>query len=193
MSHLRIPSPSFSEVISRLLDVPCAILVYLLGIALFCTHAAAAQTTSEATLLKRAGDWSSYVSGGPGRKICFAETTPATREPSGLKRGPGYLFITHRPGTGAPSEIAVIFGFPLKPGTTPKAHIGDRSFDLYAENNSAWPVTLEDQRLMKRLMRSTGTIRITSISRRGNKSINTYSLKGFGESLDRIDAACMFR
>src|ERR1700682_4275048 len=55
-------------------------------------------TGAAPSLIVQYGDWGVYVSQAAKTKICYALSQPKERQPGGLKRDPGYFFISTRPG-----------------------------------------------------------------------------------------------
>ena len=54
-------------------------------------------------------------------RICYVLAQPKTREPDGLKRDPGYAFISDRPAEGVRNEVSFIMGFDISGGTETEA------------------------------------------------------------------------
>jgi hypothetical protein len=142
------------------------------------------------SLLGRSGDWVSFASGKGTEHTCFARTAPTTREPENLKRDPGYLFVSKRPADGAENEVSVLFGYPLDQDNAPQLRIGGREFELFARDKFAWPRRKSDDSALVRLMQAGKDMTITSVSRRGNRTTNTYSLEGFSRALELARDSC---
>ena len=62
------------------------------------------------------GDWNVFVSQTAKGRICYVLAQPKSREPDGLKRDPGYAFISDRPGEGVRNEVSFIMGFDVAGG-----------------------------------------------------------------------------
>ena len=67
------------------------------------------------------GDWNVFVSQTAKGRICYVLAQPKTREPDGLKRDPGYAFISDRPAEGVRNEVSFIMGFDVAGGTDTEA------------------------------------------------------------------------
>ena len=57
------------------------------------------------------GDWNVFVGQAGKGRICYTLAQPKSREPSSLKRDPGYAFISDRPAEGVRNEVSFIMGF----------------------------------------------------------------------------------
>ncbi len=67
------------------------------------------------------GDWNVFVSQTAKGRICYVLAQPKTREPDGLKRDPGYAFISDRPAEGVRNEVSFIMGFDVAGGMEAEA------------------------------------------------------------------------
>ncbi len=67
------------------------------------------------------GDWNVFVSQTAKGRICYVLAQPKTREPTSLKRDPGYAFISDRPSEGVRNEVSFIMGFDVSGGATTEA------------------------------------------------------------------------
>ena len=119
-----------------LLAAPHAVrtLAAALGVCLALAGAnAAAKTTKPAdkdatppaakpALVATYGDWSVFQSQAGKGRICYALAQPKDRAPAGLKRDPGYAFISERPAEGVRNEVSFIMGFEVAlPGDASEA------------------------------------------------------------------------
>jgi len=73
------------------------------------------------------GDWNVFVGQAGKGKICYVLAQPKSREPDGLKRDPGYAFISDRPAEGVRNEVSFIMGFEVAGGAAAagKSETGD--------------------------------------------------------------------
>ena len=76
---------------------------------------------SKPNLIATFGDWNVFVSQTGKGRICYVLAQPKTREPDGLKRDPGYAFISDRPAEGVRNEVSFIMGFDVAGGTESEA------------------------------------------------------------------------
>ncbi|BBF94580.1 invasion associated locus B family protein [Blastochloris tepida] len=151
---------------------------------------ASSSSGSVPELLGRFGDWAAYASQNPKSRICYALSQPKDRQPASLKRDPGFLFISHRPGEGVRNEVSAMVGFPLKDGSDATLKIGNVVFAMTAKDDNVWIKNpAEEQRLVD-AMRRGSDLTITGTSRRGNQSTDRYSLAGLSQALDRVAQEC---
>ena len=141
--------------------------------------------------LGKFGDWGAYSTQGAKGKICYALAQPKERQPGGLKRDPGYLFISTRPGEGVRGEVSFIFGYPLKEtGSDATAEAGSASFELITKNENAWVKNAAEEGSLVETMRKTTKLLVKAPSKKGNASSDTYSLSGLSQALDRVKKEC---
>jgi invasion protein IalB len=134
------------------------------------------------------GDWGAYVSGKDKTKVCYAMSQPKDRAPKGLNRDPAFLFLSHR-GAGR-SELAVIMGYPLKPGSLASATIGGDKYDLLTKDKSAWLKEEGEEKDMVASLRSGSALIVKGTSVKGNDTTDRYSLAGAGAAIDRMAKEC---
>lgn len=157
--------------------------------------AASAQSNNPsqgATLLGQFGDWGAYTASPGGKKICFALAKPATAvtDPAGRSRDAAYLFISTRPAEKVKNEVSTVVGYPQKPSANTTASIGSQSYAMYPQNDGAWIRNAAEEAQMVNTLRKGADVVIRSESTRGTKSIDTYSLKGVSEALDKVAEEC---
>jgi hypothetical protein len=125
--------------------------------------------------LGKYGDWGAYSTQGPKGKICYALAQPRERQPSGLNRDPGYLFISTRPGEGVRGEVSFIFGFPLREsGEDAKAEAGSATFDLITKGENAWVKNAAEEGQLVETLRKTTKLLIKAPSKKGNATTDVY-------------------
>lgn len=154
--------------------------------------AAPAPTTpgAQPTSLGQFGDWQAFQNGTGKSKSCFAITSPKERKPSRLKRDPATLFITRRPGEGVKNELSMISGFTMKDDGEATLKVGRSSFTLYTKGSNAWVKNAAEQGTVVNTMRKSRDAVFTGASKRGNKTIDTYSLNGLPDAIDAIAKGC---
>lgn len=152
-------------------------------------QAAAGET--QATLLQSFTDWGAYSSLTPAGKVCYAMSQPKNRKTKGKGLDPAYFFVTFKPKTGVRNEVSFILGFPTKKGGDGSAEIDDDDkFSLLTKDKQAWIKNPAEQGKFIEALRAGGKIEIKTASLLGNEVLDTYSLKGFGEALDRARKEC---
>jgi invasion protein IalB len=148
--------------------------------------------SDQAVLLGQFGDWGAYTASPGGKKVCFALSKPtqAATDPAGRNRDPSYAFISTRPAEKVKNEVSVIVGYPQKAGHDASATVGSASYVMYTQNDGAWVKNAAEESQLVEAMRKGADMVVKSESSRGTKSIDTYSLKGVGEALDKVAAEC---
>ena len=71
---------------------------------------------SKPALVATFGDWNVFVGQAGKGRICYTLAQPKSREPTSLKRDPGYAFISDRPAEGVRNEVSFIMGFDVAAG-----------------------------------------------------------------------------
>jgi|SRR6185437_10210316 invasion protein IalB len=148
--------------------------------------------TEQAVLLGQFGDWGAYKATPGGKKVCFAlaKPTSAQSEPAGRKRDPSYAFVSTRPAEKVRNEVSMIVGYPQKTGVDATASVGSANYVMYTQNDGAWVKNAAEEAQMVGAMRKGGDLVIKSVSGRGTKTTDTYSLKGLDQALDKVAEEC---
>ena len=173
-----------------------AIAMLTVAVAAMATPATAApknSPTEQAVLLGQFGDWGAYKANPGGKEVCFALSKPTkgVTDPPGRNRDPAYAFISTRPAEKVKNEVSVIVGYPQKVGHDAEATIdGSTKYTLYTQDDGAWVKNAAQEAQMVDAMRKGTQMVITSLSARGTKTTDTYSLKGVSDALDKVAADC---
>ncbi len=160
---------------------------------MFAATAALAQTKSTApapAAVAQYGDWGVYASQGARTKVCYALAQPKERQPAGLNRDPGYLFIATRPGENVKNEVSVTVGFPIKEGSEAQLEVGDGKFSLYTKGDGAWVRNAAEEARLVDTLRKNRELVVKATSGRGNVTTDRYSLAGLAQALDRVGQEC---
>lgn len=152
--------------------------------------AAAPQDPGKPALVQSYGDWGAYAAKGAKARTCYALASPKERLPAALKRDPAFIFVSQRPAEGVRNEISFIMGFDVKPGSAPKAEIGNASFDLVAKGGNLWIKNAADEARALDAMRKGARIVVKAQSLRGNLTTDSYSLSGLSQALERVQKEC---
>jgi hypothetical protein len=142
------------------------------------------------TLLGQYADWGAYTASPGGKKVCFVIAKPTETQPAGAKRDASYMFVSTRPSEKVKEEISVIMGYPTKPNVDASAEVGQASFAMYTQNDGAWIKNAAEEPKMVTALRGGGDVVIKGESGRGTKTVDTYSLKGMAQALDRAAQEC---
>ena len=174
---------------------------------------------SKPALVASFGDWNVFVGQAGKGRICYTLAQPKSREPASLTRDPGYAFISDRPAEGVRNEVSFIMGFDVaggadaaeakldpKPGEKPAtksdaksktpagpapvALVDETSFEMLPKGGNLWVKNAAKEGALITEMRKGAKLVIKAASLRGHQSIDTYSLTGFGQALDRVQKEC---
>jgi invasion protein IalB len=174
---------------------------------------------SKPALVATFGDWNVFVGEAGKGRICYTLAQPKSRDPASLKRDPGYAFISDRPAEGVRNEVSFIMGFDVaggadateakldpklgeKPetksdaksktpaGPAPVALVDETSFEMLPKGGNLWVKNAAKEGALITEMRKGAKLVIKAASLRGHQSIDTYSLTGFAQALDRVQKEC---
>jgi hypothetical protein len=171
------------------------------------------------------GDWNVFVGQVGKGRICYTLAQPKTREPSSLKRDPGYAFISDRPAEGVRNEVSFIMGFDIAAGADsaeatppddkaaekpasksnvkksdvklktpafpgPVASVEEATFEMLPKGGNLWVKNAARESALIAEMRKGTKLVIKADSLRGHESIDTYSLAGFAQAMERLQKEC---
>lgn len=153
---------------------------------------AQAAAAAQPTLLGQYGEWGAYTGSSNGRKVCFALAKPSTSEtkPPNRPRDPAFLFISTRPAENVRNEVSVIIGYTFKPSSDAVVEVGSTKFAMQTQADGAWIKNAAEEAQMVDAMSKGAELVVRSVSGRGTKSTDTYSLKGLAEALDKVAQEC---
>jgi hypothetical protein len=152
--------------------------------------AAQAGAPAKPSMIEKINDWGVYAAGAGKAKACYVLAEPKERAPKTLKRDPGYVFITQRPGEGVRNEVSVVMGFDVKPDSAPKAEIGSANFAMIAKGANLWLKNPAQETEFVNALRKSPRLIIKADSLRGNATTDTYALAGVAAALDRSAKEC---
>lgn len=166
------------------------------------------------------GDWSVFQSVSGKNKICYTLAQPKERDPADLKRDPAYAFISERPAEHVRNEVSFIMGFDVggaspaadakdtkkegdkdkkkseakdkekKAVVAPTATIGEAEFDLLPKGADLWVKNPAQESQLIDEMRKGQSLKIKAASKKGNVTVDTYSLAGFKQAIDKALKDC---
>lgn len=161
--------------------------IAFLGVSL----AADIDAQAETTRLGSFNAWNAFVDTTGGSKTCYVLSEPTQQQmnPAGRQRGKAYLFVTFRPSEQVNGEISVIYGYPMREGST-RAEIAGTRFPLFARDENAWVENVADEPRLVESMRRGSNMRVFGTSTRGTTTIDTYSLSGITAAINRARQEC---
>ncbi len=163
----------------------------LLSLTVFMTAFSAPSFASETDLIGQYGDWSSHSYKENGQSVCFMASKPAKDEGNYTRRGDIFAFITHRNSDGTKNEFSYAAGYPYKAGSEVKVSIDNKwNFTLFTDGENAWTSgPSDDKKIVDAIQRGSKMV-VTGYSKRGTKTVDTFSLKGSSKSHEAINNAC---
>ncbi|HEX8168791.1 MAG TPA: hypothetical protein VF601_23770 [Beijerinckiaceae bacterium] len=145
----------------------------------------------QATLVQSFGDWGVYTTtANPKAKVCYALSQPKQRTPANLKDLPGYMFVATRPAEKVRNEISLIMNFDLKEGVDHQAIMGRDQFVLVAKGKNLWVKNPAEEGRVVEAMKRANDLVVKGTSVKSNATSDRYSLKGFGDALERVQKEC---
>jgi len=135
------------------------------------------------------GSWTAMTFQEDGHTACYVMSEPTRKEGNYTRRGEVYLLITHRPAQKSTGVVSFTAGYDYKPDGTVKVDVDGTGFDLFTKDDTAWARDGDDAKIVNAMV--TGkTLVLSGESARGTKTVDTYSLTGFGKALQAINKAC---
>ncbi|MDP6566402.1 MAG: invasion associated locus B family protein [Alphaproteobacteria bacterium] len=162
----------------------------LLAAALVFCAAGAAQAQKPKMLLKGAEIWGAFSVKEKGGLACYMAGQPLATAPKGVKRDPIWLLVTHRPHKKIRNEVSVYAGYPFKPRAAVTIDVDGKTFELYTVDDTAWVEDPKTEAAIVKAMRAGRKMVVRGLSKRGTKTTDTYSLKGFTKAHQAINKAC---
>ncbi len=156
---------------------------------------AAPAAAEPANLLGAFKNWQAFSTGTGSSMTCFALSTPRATEPKkGLKRAAMYLMVSDWPARKIKGEPEIVAGYAYKANAPVALGIGGDRFTFFSrnegQNGTAWLQNLNDTgALMEAFNHGVSAVAIGT-SAKGTKTVDTYSLAGFGEAMAKIHAVC---
>lgn len=138
-------------------------------------------------------DWDAFMLNSPDGKTCYVRTAPTKSEPTNVRRGDIFLFVTHREAGKVYNEVSVLTGYPYKTGSSVSAMIGNQKFTLFTEGDGAWLEKATDETRMVTAMKKGANMTVIGTSQRGTRTTDRYSLRGFTNAHQAASKACNYR
>jgi invasion associated locus B (IalB) protein len=147
---------------------------------------------AEPTLIGQFGTWGAYTATPNGKKVCFALAKPSTSKtnPPNRPRDPAYAFVSTRPSEKVVNEVSIMIGYTLKPGSESTLEVGGASYAMYTQGDGLWIKNAAEEERMVDAMRKAGDATVKGVSAKGTETIDTFSLKGLSQALDRLAQDC---
>src|SRR3954454_14094660 len=152
----------------------------------------AAAGGAEPTLIGQFGSWGAYSAMPNGKKVCFALAKPASSKtnPPNRPRDPAYAFVSTRPAEKVMNEVSFMIGYALKPGSESTLEVGGATYAMYTQGDGLWIKNAAEEEKMVEAMRKSSDVVVKGVSAKGTETIDTFSLKGLAQALDRLAQDC---
>jgi hypothetical protein len=147
---------------------------------------------AEPTLIGQFGTWGAYTATPNGKKVCFALAKPSSSKtnPPNRPRDPAYAFVSTRPAEKVTNEVSVMIGYTLKPGSESTLDVGGASYAMYTQGDGLWIKNAAEEERMVDAMRKAADATVKGVSAKGTETIDTFSLKGLAQALERLAQDC---
>ena len=139
-------------------------------------------------------DWSVFVESNPDE--CWAVSAPKetvnTRDGNvvEVRRGDIRLIVFYRPSENVSGQVMFTGGYPFREDSTVSVQIGDVTYEMFTEGETAWPATAEDDvRFVEAMKRGANAV-LTAVSGRGTQTQDTFSLLGFTAAVEEAARRC---
>lgn len=155
-----------------------------------CVAAPAPVFAAESEVIATHAKWTAFRVKETGSKVCYMASEPTKDEGNYTRRGPIHALVTNRPAEGTKNVFSYIAGYPYKPGSDATVKIGNQSFTLFTQDDTAWaPDAATDEKLIE-AMRKGATMVVRGVSSRGTATTDTFSLAGSGAAHDAMTKEC---
>lgn len=165
-------------------------LIFLIGCLAFLSTDASAQN-SKIEILGTFGDWTAYTFADTDGKVCYMASTPEKSTGKYKIRDDVFLIVTHRLGDNSFNVVNSVAGYTYRTGSKPTLAVDKlKEIALVSHADTAWAKdSATDDKLVKQMKRG-GKVILRGTSKRGTKTTDTFSLKGFSKAYAEIDKAC---
>ena len=118
---------------------------------------------------------------------CFIQSAPIKTDiPKGKTRGQNYVLV-YRINKNPEPIIQITAGFNYKSTNSIEVKIDDLVYNFFTDNDTAW--ASEDKKVIFAMKKGL-ELKIISISDKGTKVIDTYTLKGFTVAYNQLINDC---
>ncbi|WP_429136798.1 invasion associated locus B family protein [Bartonella heixiaziensis] len=128
--------------------------------------------------------WGAYSYKSPRNTICYVLSVPLEALPTTVNHGDNFFLVTKRSNSPVSFEPQFMAGYTLKEGSKVTVTIGDKNFDFFTKDSSAWLASSELEKQLVSAMRAGRNMTVKAISKRGTYTTYTYSLKGVTAALN---------
>ncbi|MFG5381146.1 MULTISPECIES: invasion associated locus B family protein [unclassified Yoonia] len=161
--------------------------------AVFWAGAGLAQEVSDNRIAANT-DWSVFVESDPTE--CWAVSAPTetvnTRDGNtvSVNRGDIRLIVFYRPSESVNGQVMFAGGYPFADGSTVSLEVGGTTFQMFTDDETAWPATPEDDARFVAAMKRGANAVVVGRSSRGTTTTDTFSLLGFTAAVEEAENRC---
>lgn len=128
--------------------------------------------------------WGAYSYKSSENTVCYVLSVPLSALPTTVNHGDNFFLVTKRSDSPVTFEPQFMAGYTLKEGSKVTVTVGDKDFDFFTKDSSAWLASSEMEKQLVSAMRSGKNMVVKAISKRGTHTTYTYSLKGVTAALN---------
>lgn len=139
-------------------------------------------------LQEKIEDWSIFKNERGDRIVCYTAATPSKSTGSYIKRGEPFFVVTNLENDA--DEVSTSSGFIYNKNSDIEISFDSKKFYLFPYKSIAWANNKNDDIDIIKEMQKSQEMTITGIARDGKTAIDTYYLKGFAESYEKLKNIC---
>ncbi|MBA9082907.1 invasion protein IalB [Bartonella chomelii] len=128
--------------------------------------------------------WGAYSYKSSENTVCYVLSVPLSALPTTVNHGDNFFLVTKRSDSPITFEPQFMAGYTLKEGSKVTVTVGDKDFDFFTKDSSAWLASSEMEKQLVSAMRSGKDMVVKATSKRGTHTTYTYSLKGVTAALN---------
>lgn len=145
---------------------------------------------AEPKIIGEFGAWQAFEFMENGNKVCYMASKPTTAKGDYTSRGDIFALITHRPAEGTKDVFSYITGYTYQSGEDVSVTIGNESFTLFTQDDTAWTPDAETDARLARAIQKGARMVVKGRSSRGTLTTDTFSLRGSTAAYRKISDAC---
>ena len=78
----------------------------------------------------------------------------------------------------------------MKPGSESTLQVGGGTYAMYTPGDGLWIKNAAEEERMVEAMRKSADLTVKAVSAKGTETIDSFSLKGLAQALDRLGQDC---
>ena len=83
-----------------------------------------------------------------------------------------------------------LIGYTVKPGSESTLQVGGGTYAMYTQGDGLWIKNAAEEERMVEAMRKSADLTVKAVSAKGTETIDSFSLKGLAQALDRLGQDC---